>query len=137
MPATQGYRLSEWHEPPFLTGSHTLESTIDTRVFDPDNENDIAQCLLENDERITTYQWVLPEKEVHAIALESAQAIIRARRDRYADNLVAMRFEQAKHERARDGARGRLALVVTLTENLETGAMCVNKSLVPVGRVFG
>lgn len=137
MPATQGYRLREWHEPPFLTGKHTLESTVDTRIFDPDNENDVAQCLLENDETITAYQWVLPDEELRVMAFESAQAIIRARRNRYADNLVAMRFEQAKYERARDGARGRLALVVTLAENLETGAIYVNESQVSVGRVFG
>ena len=80
MPATQNYRLADWHESPFLGGTYDLEAVPDARIFNPESAEDVAQCLLESDMAIDAYRWVLSEKQVEELALDSANTIIAGRR---------------------------------------------------------
>lgn len=54
MPATQGYRLEEWHEPPALTGSHELKSQP-TEVRVSNYEQCVEFVLLQGLQEIDAY----------------------------------------------------------------------------------
>ena len=131
MPATQNYRLPDWHESPFLNGVHNVEVAPDSRVFDMNSPEDIATCLLENSDEIEAYRWVLTDQQLGQLALDSARTIIEKRNEIE----LQTRFEQAKlHRRAsEDGSR--LAVVVSLVQNLETGKTTFMDNQVPVSRI--
>ena len=138
MPATQGYRLDEWHESPFLSGTHSVEFVPDARVFDTNNPEDIAVCLMENDPEIEAYRWSnIPEGQLEELALESAKRIIRERQERYMDNVLKMRFQNATRKRRLTEGAEKLAVVVMIAENLETGETEVLDQWVPTGRNIG
>jgi hypothetical protein len=55
MPATQGYRLEDWHEPPALTASHEL-TTPPAEVFVNSHEQCVEFVLLQGLKEIDDYQ---------------------------------------------------------------------------------
>lgn len=121
MPATQGYRLADWHEGPFLNGVHELERSVDERVFILDDPNDIATCLLESDEQVNTYRWILTDQQIEDLALESAKEIIGNRKKLFLERQHEIRFAAAKTRRDSSEYSGGLAVVVSLVHNERTG----------------
>lgn len=134
MPATQNYRLADWHESPFLSGTHSLEVVPDSRVFNPDNVNDVALCLMETDPVIEAHRWVLSDKQLEGLALESATEIVRNRRQLKLESDLTNRFETAKQRRGKRADGERMAVVVSLVQNLETGETTISDTQVPISR---
>lgn len=81
MPATQGYRLDDWREPPMISAKHGLEAAPDGRVFKIYEYADVAASILEYSEDIDTYRWELTDDQLEALALESARHIVETRRE--------------------------------------------------------
>ena len=135
MPATQNYRLADWHESPFLGSTHDLESAPDTRVFDPESAADVAQCLLESDTAIDAYRWVLSEKQIEELALDSANTIIVARRQLKLERELQDEFETAKKKRDTETNGKKLGVVVSLVQNLATGESAISHGTMPLSRV--
>lgn len=131
MPATQNYRLPDWHESPFLNAVHNFEPVPDERVFVINSPEDIATCLLEDSDEVEIYRWVLDDQELAQLALESARTIIEKRNELE----LQSRFELAKMHRASSEEGTRLAVVVSLVQNLETGEATFTDNLVPMSRV--
>lgn len=131
MPATQNYRLPDWHESPFLNAVHSFDLVPDSRVFDINSPEDIAECLLESSDEIETYRWVLTDQQLKQLALDSARTIIEKRNERE----LQTRFEQAKMQRSINENGTSLAVVVSLVQNLETGETTFTNSHVPMSRI--
>ena len=135
MPATQNYRLADWHEHPFLSGVHDLNNVPDSRVTDIDNPQEVAACLLETDDQIEAYRWSLSEEQLSQLALESAKAIIENRNQLLLERQLQMRFEAAKAKPSINLNGRRLAAVVSLVQNQQTGESHITERYVEPSRI--
>jgi len=138
MPATQGYRLEDWHEPPLTPPIH-LEPDVDNRVFDIHSVEEVAACLLETDDVIETYRWLLSEAELGELALESAKGIIKRRILLREERMLQQEFEKAKQARNAANRRTgkRMAAIAIQAQDLRTGETRYANHVVPMTRAFG
>jgi hypothetical protein len=140
MPANRGLGSPDWSpQPDFPTHQH-VEPTVDERVFQFDDETQVAAALLETDPTFEAYQWDLTEDRLKELALYSAQAIVHKRRELFADRKVQSEFELAKaHRDKRLGelATSKKAVVSGYRQSLATGEITIFTEEVSVGRAFG
>lgn len=129
MPANRGLGSPNWCPQPDFQSQMRIEPAIDERVFGIYNEEDVKNCLLESDPNIDAYRWLLSEEEVNLLALESAQAFVKQKKE----FLLNRQLELARA--ARKG--GRVAVVAGYVENLETGEVTSYAAEIPMGRAFG
>lgn len=140
MPANRGLGSPNWSPQPDFAVHHEIQQTVDERVFQFDNEVQVANALLETDPTFEAYEWDLSQDSLQALALESAQAIVYKRRYLFAERTMQMEFERAKAKRnARVGAlpTSQQAVVVGYQQNIATGELTVFSEEVSMGRVFG
>lgn len=134
MPATQGYRLDEWHEGPFLGASHDILAVPDDRVFDINDPVDVAQGLLETSAEIEAYEWLVDKVTLQEMAMESAKMIIAARDELLIDRNLESEFRSAQNQRNERGL-GHLAVVACSRQDLNTGEVSYSASTVPRSRI--
>lgn len=135
MPATQNFRLSDWREPPFLTGVHEYADAPDGRVFNFNDVEDVATCLLETSDEIAVYRWVLTDSQLEQLALESAKSIIQTRNQTMLEHQLDQRFLRARQSKEIEPNGQKLAVVVSLVQDLATGESVFNDKQVPVSRI--
>jgi hypothetical protein len=128
MPANRGLGSPNWSPQPDFPTHMEFQQTVDERVFKIYSEEDVTTCLLETDPQIDAYRWSMTEHEVRTLAFESAQTIVKQRKE----FLLTRQLELARA--ARQSGK---AVVAGTIENIETGEITSISAAIPMGRAFG
>lgn len=75
MPTKANFERRQWVPRADITPLYGVAFAPDPRVFDPYDENDVAQCLKESSQELAVYDH-MPGVDIEALALDSAREII-------------------------------------------------------------